>query len=178
MKKLALVTLVLSGVVITGCSTQSPVAPTDSFAVIGDVSARPGTAAPGIYELSFLNNGQPVESLVVGGQELTLKARVLNAATGLPAQSGTVTFQYCSRRGPKNDITRADEAPKEECETGSARWASLVSIVLNENGEAFGGFSVVQIPRTVGFRFQFRSDRSGIAAGVSPDLNFTWVSGS
>ena len=92
--------------------------------------------------------------------------------------SGTAIFQYCSRPGPKNDITRADEAPKAECEAGTARWTTLVAVGLNQFGDAYGGFGVVRIPRTIGFRYQFRSDRSGVAAGTSPAKDFTWVAGS
>jgi hypothetical protein len=176
MKKAALLVVVIAGGVFAGCMSQAPAAPAAPAApgVAGELSARPGAAAPGTYELSFLGGGQPVESLVIG-QRVILKARVVNASTGLPASSGTVTFQYCSRPGPKNDISRADEAPKAECETGSARWATLVSIGVNVNGEAFGGLGPVQIPRTIGFRFLFRADKSGIASGGSPHIDFTWT---
>ena len=174
MKRLCLIAVALSGVALVGCSRQSPVEPTGAAAAPSELSAR-AAAAPGTYDLSFLNRGQPVESLVVG-QEVTLKAHVTSSAG--PVTSGTAIFQYCSRPGPKNDITRADEAPKAECEAGTARWTTLLSVGLNQFGDAYGGFGVVRIPRTIGFRYQFRSDRSGVAAGTSPAKDFTWVAGS
>ncbi len=176
MKRVRLVAVLFLSAAAAGCSSQSPVAPSASPGVAAGLSARPGSGAPGEYELSFLHNGQSVQSLIVGRQELTLKARVLNATTGLPATDGTVTFQYCSRSGRKNNILDADEAPKVECDEGSARWATVVSVQVNQNGEAFGGFGIVQIPRTIGFRFVFRPEKSGIASGTSQHLDFTWES--
>jgi hypothetical protein len=172
MKHVNLVAVLFASAGLAGCSSQSPVTPAGLSAPVTELSAR-ATLAPGLYELSFLSHGQPVQSLVIG-QEVSLKGRVLNASTGLPATDGTIVFQYCSRPGPKGDITRADEAPKAECDAGSARWATLVSIRVNQNGEAFGGFGFVRIPRTIGFRFLFRSEKSGIAGGGSPELDFTW----
>ena len=151
MKRLCLIAVALSGVALVGCSRQSPVEPAGAAAAPSELSAR-AAAAPGTYDLFFLNRGQPVESLVVG-QEVTLKAHVTSSAG--PVTSGTAIFQYCSRPGPKNDITRADEAPKAECEAGTARWTTLVSVGLNQFGDAYGGFGVVRIPRTIGFRYQF-----------------------
>lgn len=173
MKHKNLVAVLFAGAAVAGCSSQSPVTPSASSVGISELSARPSSSVPGQYQLSFLHRGQPVQSLPVG-QELSLKALVLNATTGRPATDGTATFQYCSRSGRKNDITDADEAPKVECDEGSARWATVVSVGINQNGEAFGGFGFVQIPRTIGFRFLFRPEKSGIASGVSSHLDFTW----
>ena len=174
MKRVSLVAVLFLSAAAAGCSSQSPVAPSASPGVAAGLFARPGSGAPGEYQLSFVHRGQSVERLIVG-QELGLKARVLNATTGLPATDGTVTFQYCSRPGRKNNILDADEAPKVECDEGSARWATVVSVQVNQNGEAFGGFGIVQIPRTIGFRFVFRPEKSGIASGTSQHLDFTWV---
>ena len=104
MKHQNLVAVLFAGAAVAGCSSQSPVTPSASFVGISELSARPSSAVPGQYQLSFLHRGQPVQSLPVG-QELDLKALVLNASTGLPATDGTATFQYCSRSGRKNDIT-------------------------------------------------------------------------
>ena len=132
---------------------------------------------PGTYELRFLDNSlQSVTTLPVGGPELVLGAHVESAA-GDPAAGGTVSFEYCSlKKRPPNDITRADEAPREACRTGSATWARLANVPVNTSGDAFITFGVVQIPRTVGFRFRYAPQRNGtIAGGTSPDSNFIWV---
>ncbi|MBA3406122.1 MAG: hypothetical protein H0U13_15805 [Gemmatimonadaceae bacterium] len=157
-----------------GCSDRSPLAPT----VQPDIPQTMGrlVSVSGVYELTFLHRGQPVTSLPVG-QEVVLKAHVEDAA-GSPAQRGSVTFQYCSRKGPSNDISRADEAPKSECESGAASWARLQTITVNTSGDAFAGFCCPSIPRTVGFRFKYSSQRSGIADGVSAPKDFTWVPAS
>lgn len=173
MKHLNLVGALFASIALGGCSSQSPTAPAGGAGIGGELSARPSSGTPGVYQLSFLYLGQPVQSLPVG-QEVALKALVLNATTGLPATDGTVTFQYCSRAGRKNDRTDADEAPRVECDEGAAKWATVVSVRLNQKGEAFGGFGFVQIPRTIGFRFLFRPEKSGIDTGISAHLDFRW----
>ena len=161
---------------LAACSAESPTAP--AAAARGDrpLAAQTQTVA-GSYQLSFLTNGlQPVSSLPVNDGELILKAHVQALATGLPAQDGSVTFEYCSLKGvPPNDITRADEAPLEACATGDGAWARLGSVAVNASGDAYLDFGVVQIPRTVGFRFKYAGKRGGIASGTSAPANFTWV---
>jgi hypothetical protein len=143
-------------------------------------------AVPGSYELSFhvLRNGilEPVSSLAVSSEELILMAQVEDSAR-VPAQAGAATFEYCSFKGlPPNDITRPDEAPKEACDAGLARWARLTTVKLDAGtcpgfgaGSACMNFGIVQIPRTVGFRFRYTGQGSGIASGVSAEINFTWT---
>jgi hypothetical protein len=108
-------------------------------------------------------------------QELTLRAHV-ESSFG-PAERGAVTFQYCSLKGgPRNDITQPDEAPSSACEIdGTGRWVNLLSMKVNEAGDAFMNFGVVRIPRTVGFRFRYSPQGGGIASGVSPVEDFTWT---
>ena len=188
MKKLSLVPLVLGVFAFAGCSNPSPVAPA-AAAGAGELSAKPSAAATGVYTLSFVAslNGtlQEVTSLPVQSAELILKASV-TSSTGSAAQAGTVTFEYCSYKGgPPNDITRADEAPKEACDEGTASWARLRSLSINSGtcpalgpGYACLNFGVVRLPRDVGFRFRYASQGSGIASGTSPSKNFTWTAGS
>ena len=125
-----------------------------------------------------------VTSLPVQTAELTLKAAV-TSSTGTAAQAGTVTFEYCSYKGrPPNDISRADEAPKEACEQGTATWARLRSLYVSsacpalEPGYACLSFGIVRLPRDVGSRFRYASQGSGIASGTSQSKNFTWTAGS
>jgi hypothetical protein len=188
MKKLSLVPIVFGALAFAGCANPSPVTPTAVPGAAGELSAKPSAASPGIYTLTFLarvdGTLQEVTSLPVQTAELILKASVTSSA-GSAAQSGTVTFEYCSYKGgPPNDINRADEAPKEACEQGTASWARLRSLYASsecpalEPGYACLGFGVVRLPRDVGFRFQYASQGSGIASGTSQSKNFTWTAGS
>ena len=184
------------GLASVACSTQSPLAP----GTAGDEAPRLMSAVPastgrtnadtstalqaastvaGSYELFFISGGQIVATLPVCGasscQELSLRAHV-ESIFG-PADRGTVTFQYCSFKGrPPNDITRADEAPSSACEVdGTGRWANLGSIRLKEARDVDMNFGVVQIPRTVGFRFRYSPQGGDIASGVSAAEDFIWT---
>ena len=178
-------------VTLAACSGQSPLEPSAS-SLIGGAAARTEAVA-GVYHLSFWArvNGtyQTVSSLPVRSAtwspEMVLRADV--SGGGIPATQGTILFEYCSyKKGPANDISRPDEAPKEACEDGTASWARLQSVTIDGDGgcRGLGGgsacalFGSVQIPRTVGFRYRFSGQRSGIASGMSPALNFTWVPAS
>ena len=173
MKFRNVVAVVITGAVLVGCARESSVAPSAASAAPGDQNARPAPASPGTYDLSFLHQGVPVQTLVVG-QRVLLRATVSNADG--PATAGTVTFQYCSRPGPTRDITRVDEAPSAECDAGSAKWATLQSVEVNPLGVAFGGMDgAPQIPRSIGFRFLFRGKNGTVASGASPHLDFTWT---
>ena len=154
----------------------------------GELSAKPSAATPGVYTLTFMarvdGTLQEVTSLPVQTAELILQAAV-TSSTGSAAQAGTVTFEYCSYKGgPPNDISRADEAPKEACEQGTATWARLRSLYVSsvcpplEPGYACLNFGIVRLPRDVGFRFRYASQGSEIASGTSQAKNFTWTAGS
>ncbi len=179
----------LCALTVVACSGQSPITPIPSSAVAGDLSAKPSTGIPGVYDLAFTvyRNGtyEEVSSLVVSSQELLLKGYVTDSS-GRPAQKGTVTFEYCSYKGgPPNDIERADEAPKEACAQGSATWARLTSISVSAGrcprlgtGYACLNFGIVRIPREIGFRMRYEPQGSGIPAGTTVPENFVWVAGS
>ena len=135
---------------------------------------------PGVHELSFLSSGQEVSALPVctpaACPELALKATGQTLG-GTPAQRGMVTFQYCSlRKLPPNDIQRADEAPKEACESGEAAWQSPGTVKVGSADIPPLAFEAVRVPRTVGFRFRYNSQGSSIASGVSLPKDFTWTS--
>lgn len=144
------------------------------------------TPSVGSYELYFhgWRNGvlEPVSSLPVLSDELILRAFIYDAF-GVPAQSGTAVFEYCSYKGrPPNDIERADEAPKEACDAGLASWKRLRSVDVSIPscpgfgiGNACMNFGIVRIPRDVGFRFRFSGRRRDIDPGVSEAANFTWT---
>jgi len=178
----------LTAVSLAACSGESLVSPNPGAAMPGDLSARPSQGLPGVYDLSFtilISGGyQEVTSLPVGSAELLLKAYVADSL-GNPASKGTVTFEYCSfKGGPPNDIERADEAPKEACEQGLARWSRLTSISVTAGrcpnlgtGYACMNFGIVQIPREIGFRIRYQPQGSGIPAGMTVPENFTWTPG-
>ena len=185
MKKLGLVPLVLGVFAFAGCSNQTPLAPAAAAGGAGELSAKPSAATPGVYKLTFMASVdgtlQEVTSLPVQTAELILQASVTSSA-GSAAQAGTVTFEYCSYKGgPPNDITRADEAPKEACEQGTASWARLRSLTVSGMCPGLGAgytclsFGIVRLPRDVGFRFRYASQGSGIASGTSQPKNFTWT---
>ena len=176
-------TVAASAVLFTGCA-DSPARPTAASDAVTGSNALSARSSPGSYELSFhVEVGDElveVQSLAVSGEELILKAHVEDAA-GTPAQTGTVVFEYCSFKGRRNDITQPDEAPKEACELGLAAWTRLGGVSVDAqscagpgSGNACLTFGVVQIPRTVGFRFHFSAQRSSIAKGMSEAKDFTW----
>lgn len=181
-----LIAAVVGAAALVACSGQSPVTPSASSIASDAVNAKGGGSAPGVYDLSFnvYSQGtlQVVTSLRVLSQELILMAHVTDSS-GAAAQKGSVTFEYCSYKGlPPGDVTRADEAPKEACEQGTAAWARLGSSAVDAGscpwlgvGYACRNFGIVRIPRTVGFRFRYSSGGSVIASGMSPARNFLWT---
>ena len=166
--------LTLAAGALSACAGDSPLSP--AMGPEAALSARGATTAAGTYDLSFYTNGLvPVATLTVGTSELILKAHVASAL-GVPAQKGTVTFEYCSLKGlPSNDITRADEAPSSACADGTGSWTRLTSIAVNASGDAYMDFGVVLIPRTVGFRVRYSSQGSSVASGTGAPQDFTWV---
>lgn len=171
------------------CSADSRAPSSPASVPVAELSAKPPAAVAGVYDLSFnvFRNGvyTEVSSLPVKSEELFLKGYVTDGA-GQPAPKGTIIFEYCSYKGrPPNDIERADEAPNEACEDGSASWARLDAIAVTAGrcptlgiGYACMVFGVVQIPRQVGFRIRYEPQGSGIAAGATVPENFTWVEAS
>jgi len=171
---------------LTSCSDSSPVRPSAVSASaepnlqsdLPNVLARPGLVE-GSYQLAFLDTAlQPVATLPTCDGELVLRAHVQAKASSAPATSGAVGFEYCSYGGVPNDITRADEAPLEACQTGDGRWRRLGSAGLNQSGDAYWNFGVVRIPRTVGFRFVYSPRNSAIAGGTGGPANFSWATGT
>jgi hypothetical protein len=85
------------GALAVACSVESPVEPTVTGAAPPAALAAV-QSVPGVYTLTFHDHtGAEVASLPVMN-ELTLKAHATNTV-GQPAQAGSVTFEYCSRKG-------------------------------------------------------------------------------
>jgi hypothetical protein len=133
---------------------------------------------PATYGIDFVNSDLEVVSTLTvctesGGEELILHAHI-ETSSG-PAQGGMVVFQYCSFKGlPPGDITRADEAPSAACADGSATWANLTVVPVSGSGDAYMNFGCVRIPRTVGFRYKYLGQETGIKKGVGGPADFTW----
>lgn len=161
--------------------SASNVKPQRNF--LGPLTA--GSVVPGVYDLSFREwrSGvlQPVSSLPVLGGPVVLFAHVEDAS-GNPAQSGTVTFEYCG-----------DYEPKENCDAGLARWTRLGRISIGscycKSCGGLPGFDpgpgnaclfvtgTGDMPGDEGFRFKYAGGRrGGVDSGTSGAANFTWTS--
>jgi hypothetical protein len=137
----------------------------------------------GTYELSFCADGVPIGSTLFVGQELALHAYVADSS-GTPASSGSVVFQVCTRGGR---AIPNDPQPSSACDVDhTASWASLAFPRLTVDGttclgclpagpgNACLGYGVVQSPRTVGFRFKYFGQGSGIANGIATK-DASWI---
>jgi hypothetical protein len=145
---------VFASLALAGCSNQSPVAPSDdrvpSFA----------QGASGTYVLT----------VVVAGLGAQLQAYVTDAS-GTPAQTGTAVFQYCRSRGAP--------APAAECTSGLGRWAfwGRAGIIADGQFEGYALMAYHLAPApgtTIGFRFRYSGQGSGIANGTSLPVDFSW----
>ncbi len=166
------------------CSRQSPAEPSAATGPVGGPSLS-AQSVPGKYELTFRSHQNVTVWSLPAGEELVLHAHVADPS-GVPAPSGSVAFQVCSRSGGRS-FTRMDPAPYEECNGGSGTWVHLVTLKVDAGtcpaypgpgyegpGNACANFGAIRNPRTVGFRFKYSGQGSGIANGVGGPLNFVW----
>src|SRR5215203_4843621 len=105
------------------------------------------------------------------GTGAILDAYVLDAFSA-PATSGSVVFYYCSLQG--------NPAPSETCLTGGGRWrrygsSGIIGAGPNQ-GHALLTFTESQPSgTTIGFRFKFSGQGSGIASAPSDNVaDYTW----
>jgi hypothetical protein len=165
-----IVIAVISLISGTACSRESPVAPGGLPAsVSGQNQASAQTGAPGTYEISFLRETlqglQPVLNYTLNvGEVLVLKSQITDS-NGVPAEDGTVTYEYCERRN-----VRVSSA---ECESGRGRWTRLMSMPVDQFGSLVN-FGSCSTPRTIGFRVRFNGQASGLASGVSAARDVFW----
>ena len=124
---------------ISGCS-DSPVGPDD------------GNAPLGQYDLDFAFN-----------RELTLIATV-RQANGDVAQSGSVTFQYCSKGPPRDDFSDPDESSMSVCADGAGSWFYVGMATVGTDGEARFNFGAVTVVTVIGFRYKYDGAGSGVAS--------------
>lgn len=161
---------ILGFIAAAGCSRESPVAPGASPAGVSShsrVALQTDTA--GTYEIHFLKETrqglQPVLDFTLNVREFLVLKSQIKDSLGVPAEEGTVTYEYCERQNVK--------VPSAECESGAGRWKRLMSMSIDQYG-SLAGFGSCSTPRTIGFRFRFNGLNSGIANGVSAARDVSW----
>ncbi len=158
---------VIAAVAFVACSDQSPVAP--------------GATPDGIRDLSLLAQGVQGSyelELFLSGSELILKAHVSELVSGEPAQGGRVIFQVCLLKG--GPTLQMVPLPSSECDSGgSGNWVHLAGLQIDAgtcpglgSGFACLNFGIAPSTATVGFRFRYIGQGSGIANGVSDPQDF------
>jgi len=142
-----------------------------ALAGLGTAVADPSTTVlaaqslQGFYVISFSTTGPvPIttDNQLPVGEELVLTAHVQDSLHN-PAQSGSVSFQDCSLKGIP--------APSHACVSGRGSWTHIITLPVDQNGEARVNFGFVSTPRTIGFRFRYIGQGSGIANGESNPTN-------
>jgi hypothetical protein len=152
---------VLPAFAFVACADQSPVGPDGTSE---SQQYDPALAQPveGTYTMSFLPTGS--------GLGVILVAYVADASG--PAESGTAIFQYCALHG--------DPAPSADCDTGSGNWvpwgrAGILPPPSQSVGFAFLTYDLAPTAgTTIGFRFRYTGQGSGIANGVSAPADHTF----
>jgi hypothetical protein len=186
---MALVFVLLGTLASITCS-RSPVAPSNRSETIDPLGASgddhtAGSASPlaqglpGTYTLSFVDNNLQVVSTLPVGHELVLRADVASSAG--PALRGSVQFQVCGTGG--HSLQRLDPVPFSECDSGgSANWIPITTFSVAAGtcpgtgpGSACVNWGSVTHPRTIGFRFKYVSQGSGVQSGQSLPADFSWV---
>src|SRR5262249_2026835 len=119
-----------------------------------------GVCVNGMESIRWRSTAQHSGSVLVVSTSFVRMNSHINS--GFPSDRGLVVFQYCSRPGPSNDITRVDEAPTGECDSGDANWARLASVPVDAFGNAELEFCCPMITPTIGFRFRYLGQGSDI----------------
>jgi hypothetical protein len=164
--RLAALGFALGMVAIIACSEQSPAGPQHT----------PDNDAQGLTLLSQPVDGSYELDLFLSGSELILRAFVTELTSGEPAQGGRVAFQICLDRG--GPTLQMVPLPSSECGAGgSGNWVNLGGLELETcpglgAGYACLSFGTAPSSATVGFRFRYIGQGSGIANGVSDPEDF------
>ena len=139
---------------------------------------------PGTYQLSFCPG-----SILYVNEEVIFHAYVADSL-GVPAMAGSVVFQICSRGGVRGGSgAGTDPQPSSACDIdGTAQWVRIYSplkvrawagsclpCLPNGTGNVCTGFGGVAHSRTIGFRFKYSAQGSGIANGISEAKDVTWL---
>jgi hypothetical protein len=147
----------------------------------------PRVAAQGVlgrYELTFCPG-----SILYVNDEVIFHAYVADSL-GVPATAGAVVFQICSRGGVRGGSgAGTDPQPSSACDIdGTAQWVriypplkvsawagSCLPCLPNGTGNVCTGFGGVAHARTIGFRFKYIAQGSGIASRTSLPKDVTWL---
>jgi len=164
-----LIGLIVSGIGLVVWS-ESPVTLAEQSSLVTPTAQ----AIEGSYDLMFLDPRTHAEVTNEPFGEAVILHAHIEDSSNIAADRGLVVFQYCSRNGPPNDINRVDEAPKGECETGDANWARLGSVPVDAFGNAELEFCCPMITPTIGFRFRYLGQGSGILSFTIAGENFNW----
>jgi len=147
------------------CSDQSPVGPHGPAP--GAVQKVSVLAQPvsGEGDISFIPNS------IGERNEVILVAQV--TAEGNPAQGGQVLFQFCASRGSLEFGFPTIPLPSAECEPGgSGRWFRIGTVPVVA-GEASVTFCCISSGSTIGFRFVYTGQGSGIGNFTSLPEDYT-----
>jgi hypothetical protein len=175
-----LVVAVFATTALIACSGTSPAAPSaepSSLSADG-IGVLDAQAVEGSYTLYLTTTtGQVVSTLPTEppGTELLLWAQVRDSS-GTLATGGRVIFQAC--------MQQRTWVPSAECESGEAHWTHVATVRVDEgsclpfapeSGNACLTFGGMRTPITIGFRYRYIGQGSGIANGVSASQDMTWV---
>jgi hypothetical protein len=113
-------------------------------------------------------------------QPLTDRPQRVASSAG-PAQRGSVQFQVCGTGG--HSLQRLNPVPFSECAPGgSANWIPITTFSVAAGtcpgigaGSACVDWGAVLHPRTIGFRFKYVSQGSGVESGQSLPADFSWA---
>jgi hypothetical protein len=146
---------------LAACTEHSPTTPDAA----PDAPSQALTLAAGVH-------GAYVLTFFQVSPELILQAHVEQLATSQPAQGGTAVFQICLDRG--GPTLQMVPLPSAECAGGgSGTWVRLGSVGIDPaTGNARIDFGIAPQFTTVGFRFRYNAQGSGILNGVSLPLDF------
>jgi hypothetical protein len=137
-------------------------------------------AATGVYQISCLTTF-PTQPCLPGPTANSYETRVdtavlLNAhvtdSSGTLAGSGLLIFQDCLLKGIP--------APSIECDSGSGLWSHIQTVriiepvPISDRVDIRIAYGIVSTPQTIGFRFRYLGQGSGIANGISNSMDVTW----
>lgn len=113
--------------------------------------------APGTYDISLQRTPEGI----------VLRANVAYAGSELPATGGDVKFYVCKAQG--------SFAPASVCQNGGGRWATAFAtwVGISPTGTVAVLFDECPPGVTLGFYFQYRSLRTGVADGRSGTIDHT-----
>jgi len=167
-------------VIVIVASAMSVLATLGLVVVHPTVAAFADTAAPatlGTYQISCFTTGLSPEPCTPGPTANTFETAVNTAvkldahvtdSSGNLAMRGLWIFQDCLLKGIP--------APSVQCDSGSGLWSNIQEVHF-QSGLKFDvriAYGIVSTAQTIGFRFRYPAQGSGIANGISNSIDVTW----